>query len=189
MDKLNHKAATQPKNINNKPLVALCCVLAAAIVVVGVWIGVLLCGGTEPGDIPDQTFPGEALKELTVNAVLEQGNQVRVETSYGTVCFPFAFSDVIQVEAKNLGSVTALCFYADLHSSTHQLFTLWFNREEHIPLGDLIMDGKEVSVTAELFEAPSKLGQGEQNTFLAAQECFNDVVASLYEVEGFTPAQ
>lgn len=189
MDKLNHKAATQSKNINNKPLVALCCVLAAAIVVVGVWIGVLLCGGTEPGDIPDQTFPGEALKELTVNAVLEQENQVRVQTSYGTVCFPFAFSDVIQVEAKNLGSAAALCFYAKIDGDTHKLLTLWFNRDEHIPIGSLLVDGKEVSVTAELFDVPFGLDQGERNTFLAAQECFNDIVVSLYEIEGFTPAQ
>ena len=189
MEQLNQEAAKQPKNVNNKPLVVLCCVMVAAIVAVGAWIGVLLSEGAELGSLPEQTFPGEPLKELKINSVQEQENQVLVQTSYGTVCFPFACSDVIQAEAKNLGSVTALCFYAKLDRSTHKLLTLWFNRDEHIPIGSLLVDGKEVSVTAELFDVPFGLDQGERNTFLAAQECFNDVVVALYEIEGFTPAQ
>jgi hypothetical protein len=189
MDQLNQEAAKQPKDVNNKPLVVLCCVLLAAIVAVGAGIGVLLSGGAELGILPEQTFPGEPLKELKIDAVQEQGNQVLVQTSYGTVCFPFAFSDVIQAEAKNLGGATALCFYAKIDRDTHKLLTLWFNRDEYIPIGTLLVDGKEVSVTAELFEAPFGLEQGERNTFLAAQECFNEMVASLYEMEGFTPAQ
>ena len=114
MEQLNQEAAKRPKNVNNKPLVVLCCVMVAAIVVVGAWIGVLLSEGAELGSLPEQTFPGEPLKELKIDSVQEQENQVLVQTSYGTVCFPFAFSDVIQAEAKNLGSVTALCFYAKI---------------------------------------------------------------------------
>jgi hypothetical protein len=109
-----------------------------------------------------------------------------VETSYGTISYPFAFSDLIGVQAHNLGGATALEFTAKLNNGSYRIFTIWFGAKDGIPLGSLNLDGVQVPVMADIYEKPTNLSENDNNSFFAAQECFNDVVNSLGQIKDFT---
>lgn len=183
MDNKEFEFAWQNRKRSNKALIALCCVLGTVVIAMGAWIAVLMLDGGE------EFYPGDPIRGLSIQAVKEEGDRVLVETNYGTVEYPFAFSDVIQAEALNLGSATALELSADLGDGIYPMMRIWFNRDEGIPLGTLMLDGQEVTVSAQLYGAPKGLSQDRRNTFLAAQECFNDIVNSMMNIPGFTPAQ
>ena len=173
-------------------------VLTAAIgaisVVLVLLIVVLLCLGRDKA--PEATVPGtEApvteqisnMKELLVESSTERGEVVTVETTYGTVKYPYAFSDLIIVEAETFENHAALTFKAELDGEQYNLYTLLFNGEEEdsMPLGELLVDGETYVVTA-LFHDVTGLSDDNMVTFYAVQETFNDVVNSLSENSGFT---
>lgn len=124
------------------------------------------------------------VKELLVQNVTKQDNMVLVETTYGTVRYPFAFSDIMSVEAENHGNYAALEFSAMIDGETYKLYTLYFNSEDGVPVGTLRYDSETYVVTAEFHDA-SGISDLNMVTFYAAQETFNDVINSLSENENF----
>lgn len=124
---------------------------------------------------------------LTVETINEQGDAVVVKTSYCEVKYPFAFADLIQVQAEG----EKLDFVLKLSGEEYPLFAICFGEGEGIPLGTLAVDGKAepVAVWAQI-GAPNEAALGDSvSTYYAAQESFNDVLASLMENEGFTAAE
>ena len=124
------------------------------------------------------------VKELLVQNVTEENDTVLVETTYGTVRYPYAFSDILSVESENRGDHAVLEFNAAIDGETHKLYTLYFNSEEGMPVGILRIDNKTYVVSAEFHDA-NGISDLNMATFYAAQETFNDVVNSLSENENF----
>ena len=147
----------------------------------------------EAVEVPMTTAATEATKELLlrVDSIEEQGDMMVVNTPFFQVKYPFAFADLIQVETMDDGQVAELVFSAKLDLSAYRLFSITFGGTGEIPLGTMVLPGREeaVEVYATLYQIDETLSSDFVNTFNAAQECFNDVMFSLMECEGFTPAE
>lgn len=164
------------------------------------------CGGKEAADetiqAPVTTAPVAAVEttvateapekvQLAVDSIEEQGDMMIVNTPFCVLKYPFAFADLIQVEAMNSADTAELVFSAKLDLSSYRLFSIVFGGSGDILLGSMMLpDGEApVEVYATLYQIDETLSADFVNTFNAAQECFNDVMVSLMENEGFTPAE
>lgn len=147
---------------------------------------------TAPAAVTETTAATQAPEkpQLTIDSIVEQGDMMVVTTSFCVVKYPFAFADLIQVEAVNNGETGELVFSAKLDLSEYRLFSISFGGSGDIPLGTMVLPGREepAEVCATLYQIDESLSADFVNTFNAAQECFNDVMFSLMECEGFTPA-
>lgn len=144
-------------------------------------------------EAPETTEVTQAptVPQLTVESIEEQGDMMVVNTPYFQLRYPFAFADLIQVEAQTAGEVEELIFTAKLDLSEYRLFSLILGGTGDILLGTVMLPQREepVAVYATLYRIDENLSSDFVNTFNAAQECFNDVMMSLMECEGFTPAE
>lgn len=144
---------------------------------------------TEPTEPTDPTEPTRKL--LTIDRIEEVGDTVVVTTSYGQLKFPYAFTDMIKVEAINddvLNSATLL-FYLQINEKHCNLYAVTFGGEGSDPVGAMDLgEGLEpVLVYVNVYGQPSGLTDGERQAFIATQETFNDVMTSLQEGENFVP--
>ena len=132
----------------------------------------------------------EKLPLLTIKSIEEQGDMRVVNLDTFRLKYPFAFADLIQVEAVENGDAEELIFSARLDLSDYRLFTLSFGGTGDILLGTMAFPGEDapVQVYATLYHIDETLSSDFVNTFNAAQECFNDVMQSLMECEDFTSA-
>lgn len=144
--------------------------------------------GEDNATVPEQTESSRL--ELTVESVEQEEQTMVITTSYCVLKYPFAFSDLIRVTAVEQDGLPALLFHAYLNGAEYPIFSIVFDGAEGIPVGTLeLSDGTTVSVTAQLYEADGSLAQEMLGSFYAAQENFNDIISSLNDAEGFTPAQ
>ena len=165
-----------------------------AVLAVLIVVGILVGGGVLS---PDQTQPSKeastpaARPVLTVDSVAEQGDQMVVSSSYVTVQYPFAFSDLIKVTAVDTDERVQLEFKAVLEGKEYPMFALGFGGSEGTLLGTVDVDktAMDVPVCLIFYSEDPDMDPGSRSSFYAAQESVNDVVASLTENEGFTPAQ
>ena len=114
---------------------------------------------------------------LSVVSVTESGDKVLVETSLGTVAFPYAFSDVIAAEAVNDYTGSYLVFTADCGGKSERIYSLAFNSDTGSPVGTLDIEGESIGVSVVFYDSELK-GDG-LTTFKATQETFNEVYSSL----------
>lgn len=165
-------------------------VFSAAIVVIA-----LVGGGRNDGEAgsDDDTRTNasqkkESLDELSVESVEEQGDAVVVSTTYCTLKYPFAFADLIRVEAIDHEGSAALEFIAEIDGVSYKLYTILFGSSAGIPVGTIELgeDEEEYDVNVLFHELEEEVGESERTTFYATQETFNDVVASMAENENFT---
>lgn len=131
-----------------------------------------------------------ARRELTVDSVVRQGETMIVTTSYATVKYPFAFSDLLSVVPVNQTDRAVLEFYAVIDGGEYLLFSISFDGGEGILLGYLTPEGEQqaMPVWGTIQAADPEMDANGARTFYAAQEMFNDVVSSLEENPGFVPA-
>ena len=156
----------------------------------------------EEAATPEQTLPEEPVTDavptepaeptdpvLEVTDTQEQGEDILVSTSYCTLRYPFAFSDLITVTAAP--EEESLLFTAVLEDAQVPVFALRFGVQAGIEAGTLQLPvtGETVSVGIDLMELPEDLDQAHHASFYAAQEVINDVIASLEENEAFTPVE
>lgn len=147
---------------------------------------------TEPSESASETEETET-EETAPKAVLqvlsteEQGEYVTVTTTYGSFRYPFAFSDLIQIQAMEENGSESLMFYAVIGDTGAKLFTIRFDDGGAVALGAMTVDqdGTTLPLTADVYSAPDTLDADGKNTYYAAQEIFNDVVISLQENENF----
>ena len=154
----------------------------------------LLCGcGSEAEEAPAASVPAEEspavestvpeeekLPGLTIISETVDGESVVLETSYCTVKYPFAFSDVVKAEAIMDEDCAALRFNALLGDKALPAFDLEFFGGSGTELGTMETEGGTAPVSVS-FHDPEGLGEGEESTFYAVQEIFNDVLQSLAE--------
>lgn len=164
-------------------LVLSCVLLAVALAVLGVSLGIMMGQESEP-----EGQEGQQIEKLVIESVEEQGDQMVVSTSYCQVKYPYAFSDLIQVEAVNHEGGARLVFFATIEGQRADLYALCFGEAGNVPMGTLKIGENTLAVSTKLFQAEQGLDKDLQYVFVAAQETFNDVAASLRENEKFTPA-
>ncbi len=124
---------------------------------------------------------------LSITSVKEDGDWIIVNTSYMTLRYPFAFSDIIEVEAYNDESVSQLRFFSNLDDKRILNYVIYFNSDQGIPCGTLKLNG-EIPVSVELKEVPKKLSKEWISTYYAVQETFNDVLKSMEENKNYKVA-
>ncbi len=126
---------------------------------------------------------------LSLNAHTEKGDVVEIDTTYCTLSFPFAYSDLIEEELVDKDGRTAIDFYAVLENERYPIYTVSFSGEGDIALGTLHLDGWDCEVRASIADEATELDGDNMISFRAAQETFNDVWNSLVANENFIPAQ
>jgi len=127
--------------------------------------------------------------ELRLNAHTEKGDIVEIDTTYCTLSFPFAYSDLVEEELVDNSERTAIDFYAVLGNERYPIYTVSFCAEGDIVLGTLQLDGWDCEVRASIAAEATGLEGDDMISFHAAQETFNDIWNSLVANENFTPAQ
>lgn len=171
---------------NKKQLLIAGCVIGVVALIVAACV--FLGKDKEPAVYNPERGP---LKELTAGSPERQGEMMVVDTSYGEVKFPYAFSDLIGVEALNQGNQAALMFTARINGQDEDLYTIWFNGSDGVTAGSMdLKDGEApVTVTLVIYNPGSNLSGDDLTTFYATQETVNDVLSSLVETGHYTPAE
>lgn len=144
---------------------------------------------TEPqAPAQTETQPRDVLEIL---AVEDQGEYVQLTTSYCTLRYAFAISDLMQVRCGGEPGAESLLFLAELEQREYPLFCLYFGEGRGFRLGslELPVTGETVAVWAELLELDGEMPEGDRDAAIACQECINDVIAALGENGNFTPAE
>ena len=175
-------------------------IVIAALLAVIVVLLVLLIGNLEKPQPPvDQdknpstevTQPSEPQEiHLEIEKVEEQADVVVVTTNYCEIKYPYAFSDLVKVEAVNDDGIMSLLFVAQIEESKIKLYELFLGGEKGMHIGSLTLSQGQgpVDVYAVIYEADANVNADNRITFIAAQETFNDVMVSLMENENFVPA-
>lgn len=195
----NKDCKEDPEKKEKKPDGKTLLIAAAAVVMIVLGLVTVFSGDGElPEDQTGSTGPSvtqtqpqtQPADELTMEEPEEQDGQMVLRTSFGVLRYPFAFSDLLQPELAQDTDRQGIAFSARISGELYPVFTIWFGGHEGLMLGELVLpeSGKTVGVYAEMSETPEELTGGALASFYAAQECFNDVSASLMETEGFTPA-
>ena len=146
----------------------------------------------EPTESDKPTEPEKPKrKELTVDSVEQLDNVMVVNTSYGTVRYPFAFSDLIELSAVNREEQSSLEWYVLIGQSKYPMFTIVFNGEDGELLGAMAVEADKPAepVYMQFFPADDRLEGSDIVTVSAVQEILNDVIASLEDNETFTAAE
>ena len=119
----------------------------------------------------------------------ENGDMIELVTTYCTLRFPYAFSDLVVQEITDQDGRIAIDFYAALGGERYPVYTVLFSGGGNIPLGTLQVDDVTFEVSANFHEDTANLQGDDMVSFCAAQETFNDIWASLEANENFTSAQ
>lgn len=125
--------------------------------------------------------------EIVIYDQQELENTILVQTSYCSLKYPFALSDVILIEAQG----QALVFSARMQSGTYPIYTIRFCEEGEMVVGTIRLpdESQEQPVSVVFHDAPQGLSQDDERTFFAAQDTFTEVWLSLGENENFTLAE
>lgn len=153
-------------------------------VVLALVLGALVVCAVAIGFSRNTTEEKTPVKELLVQSIQEQEDTVLVETTYGTVKYSAAFSEIIDVKAETFPDHAVLTFHVVMDEAVEKLYALYFNADEGVPVGTLEVDGEVYVVTSQFYDAKN-LSEENMITFYAAQETINDVLISLSENEGF----
>lgn len=170
------------KTLNSKQLLIAGCVVGAVALIVAACI--FLLGGDSPAAAdPERT----QIKELTVGSMERDAETMVVQTSYMPVEFPYAFSDLIQVQAVNQDKQAALEFSARIDGKDRKIYTIWFNADvgDYVGWFDLQDGEKPVQVTVVFYEPDAELQGDHRITYYATQETVNDVLTSMEKDENF----
>ena len=168
--------------------------LIVALLAVVLVLLIVLVAGLDNGKLSAETErePGQATSEpvsggLEVLSIQEQDAQVIVTTSYCVVKYPYAFSDLVQVETINQDEKASLRFYTVLDETKLYLYELVFDGTGSIPLGTITVGQKVMGVSAVIHQPGATLEGDVRVAFVAAQETFNDVVLSLKDNSNYVP--
>lgn len=120
---------------------------------------------------------------------------IKIETPYGNLCYPYSFEEIVKYESKNDGDVSSYIFYAALDGQDIKIYTIAFSGKNLNDAGAVLGTVKDASGnTVYVYFAPEDeivndgMTDGQKNTVYAAQETVNDVIASLNNLSTFTPA-
>lgn len=143
---------------------------------------------TEPPIASEPLNSEESIPELKIESVEEQEKIVLITTTYGTMSYPSAFSELIETDVYFGDGTGCIIFSARVSGETQTVYSILFNNESGIDVGSLKIEGVEspVRVSVVFYDPPESLKDGDLISYLAAQETFNDIVVSLEKNEGFS---
>ena len=117
-----------------------------------------------------------------IESIEEVGEFVVVTTSYGVFKYPYAFSDLIAIEALETGSSAQLQFFVRMEDEKNPIYTIYYNSGEGSLCGNLeLSEDEKLSVWVVFADMPEGLSDDWQQTFYAVKETFNDVLFSMAE--------
>ena len=161
-----------------------------------IWIYFLKNARTEFPSDPNNSVESETVGdnnhvEYRIESTNEEGEWVVVKTTYGSFKYPFAFSDLIVIEAADLERSAQLRFFMKMDDNNVPIYTIHYNSGEGSLCGTLkLSDGAEsIPVTVVLADKPEDLSEDWRLTFYATQETFNDVLFSMAEDKNFSIAE
>ncbi len=204
---MNNKTGISEKNLT-KIFIS---VFVAIILVLMIVVVIMLCakGGEDPESSDSSNIPAQSdapiteppiaseplnsevnIPELKIESLEEQEQIVLITTSYGTMSFSSAFSELIGTDVYFGDGTGCIIFSARVGGENQTVFSLLFNNESGIDVGTLKLDGVEtpIRVSVVFYDPPASIAGDDLISFLAAQETFNDIVVSLEKNEGFTSA-
>ena len=128
---------------------------------------------------------------LEILEIREEDGWMMVETTWCTLGYSYAFSDLMTVRCENETGTDWLVFSASLEQSEYPLFYLNFGEETGFLLGTLTLPetGETVEVWAGLYALDADMPDEDRDACLVGQECINDVIAFLNENDNFVPAE
>lgn len=161
-------------------------IITALIAVIMAFAGIAVGFALGRGSVSDDVSISSGNEEgrLSIETTTQNGDWITVKTSFINFRYPFAFSDIIEVETYNEGLSSQLRFYANIDGKKLLNYVIYFNSNEGISCGTLKLQG-EIPVSVEFEKAPKKLSEDWLNTFYAVQETFNDVLKSMEENKAF----
>lgn len=185
---MNNKEANNGRKLSKKTLIIICC----ALVLVLVTLIVVACqlsknnkqdnsgqGSNTQQTSGDNTDQTDGPMEMVIHSIEEQSGVVCVTTSYCTFTYPYAFSDIVSVEAVNDGDRVGLAFSAYIKDSYEPMYNLWINGDQGVLAGNLTVEGQTYPLNLEIIEHRADLEEDYLSTFFAAQETLNDVLQSM----------
>lgn len=128
---------------------------------------------------------------LEILEIREEDGWVMVETTWCTLGYSYAVSDLMTVRCENEKETDWLVFSVSLGQREYPLFYLNFGEETGFLLGKLTLPetGETVEVWAGLYALDADMPEADRDVCLAGQECINDVIAFLSENDNFVPAE
>ncbi len=143
---------------------------------------------TEPPIASEPLNSEVVIPELKIESVEEQEDIVLITTSYCSMSYSSAFSELMGTDVYFGDGTGCIIFSARVGGGNQTVYSLLFNNESGIDLGTLKLDGvsEPIRVSVVFYDAPASLTGDNLISYLAAQETFNDVVVSLEKNEGFT---
>ena len=190
---MKYKGGVVLKNTTKRILV-LAALLTAAVSVM------LTASSCSKDEIEEQTQDTEQVEsaapekeifpELEILNTTDTKDGVVVETTYGTFRYPYAFSDIVSVNAVNGEESAQLQVSVIMEDSSFVVYTIHYNEEIGSVCGKLKLDGyeDEIDVSVEFEEASDAVPEDWLTTVYAVQETFNDVINSMSEDSRFTLA-
>lgn len=180
MEKRKALIEKRKKEIKRRKILTL--LTAIVMVVLGVAVGFVVGRDSVPDDVIVSSQTAD--DGLSIMSTTESGEWVTVKTSYMTIRYPFAFSDIIEVEAYNEEFASQLRFYVYISGKKTLNYVIHFNSDEGLPCGTLKLQN-DIPVSVEFKKASDRLSEDWLSTFYAVQETFNDVLKSMEENEKF----
>ena len=148
-------------------------------------------GGYLPPDAPIDTTPFNSeinVPELKIESIEDGDKEAVLKTNYCELRYPSMYYDLLKADAYFGDGTGCIIFSANIGGGYATVYTVIFNGEDGRSLGTLKLDGVDdpVRVSVNFYEPASNILGDALEGFYAAQETFNDIIASLAENENFT---
>ena len=144
-----------------------------------------------PPDAPIDTTPFNSeinIPELKIESIEDGEKDVVLKTNYCELHYPSMFYDLLKADAYYGDGTGCIIFSANIGNSYATVYTIIFNGEDGISIGNLKIDGVDepIRVSVNFYDPASNIMGESLEGFYAAQETFNDIIVSLGENDNFT---
>lgn len=130
----------------------------------------------------------EEFKEEVKDVEDDDEKDICVETSFLNLYYPVKWKNYIRIEQNMENEVTgSVSFLGKVSDKEEQLlFVIYFNEDGEIPIGIIEKSEENIYVNLTISELElSDLSQEEIDKFSEMQECVNDLLNQIHQVEGF----
>jgi len=127
-------------------------------------------------------------KTLIIESIVEEADWIVVTTSHGKFKYPFAFSDLINVEEiKSSNGDVGVVFSMLMEEEKIPVYTILYGSNKGSVCGSLSLlnDKEPISVSVVFNDVPDGFSDDWKKTFYAVQETFNEVLFSMEEGGNF----
>lgn len=172
-------------------------IFAIFVLLFGILIGVYIAqddefeDGSYFNDNDEVSVNSDDFLNFKIESINEESEWVTFCTTFGSFRYPYAFSDLIVVEAQGYNDYCELKFSFRNQNEIVSIYTMRFNSKVGSMCGTLTVPNSDLSVPVSVMfsELPKDFSEDEKRSFYATQETFNDVVFSWDENNNFEIAE